>query len=239
MNLLIDVGNTSLKCCTFEQSVGYQRTSIEWVRTNMGSICTLAYAQVAKSDELLAILKLANDNGVNVIEAVVQSESFGVRCAYPNYETLGIDRWLAVIAAAYHYKNHDVLVVDSGTALTIDVLTENGNHLGGWITPGLQLMQQSIIEKAPGVFGHESHLDEHFGTSTPSALYHGCANALVGAIKMAKGYLQGIEFHASENLKVVLTGGDAPVIASFLDMPVHVEPNLVFMGLNRFADLYD
>mgnify|MGYP001028576006 CR=1 FL=1 len=239
MNLLIDVGNTSLKCCTFKDLSGYKRRSVVWAIENMKFISTLVYAQVAESDELRSILTSANKQGVKIIEASVTPEMFGVSCGYNNYETLGIDHWLAVLAAARLYKNHDVLVVDSGTALTVDVVTENGNHIGGWITPGLQLMQQSIIEKAPGVFGHETHHNEHFGTSTPSALYHGCVNALVGAIEMAKGHLQGIEFHASENLKIVLTGGDAPILASFLKMPVHVEPNLVFIGLNRFAEPSD
>mgnify|MGYP000719134223 FL=1 len=235
MNLLIDVGNTYLKCCTYNESAGYQRVGAEWVFHNIQKIDSMIYAQVAESAELDSIIKLAADNDIGVVEARVSAESFGVRCAYPNFETLGVDRWLAVLAAAHLYKNQDVLVIDSGTALTIDVVTENGNHLGGWITPGLQLMQQSIIEKAPGVFGHESHHNEHFGTNTPSALYHGCVNALVGAVEMAKNYLQNIEFHASENLKIVLTGGDAPILASYMNMDVQVEPNLIFIGLNRFA----
>ena len=234
MNLLIDAGNTSTKLCVFDAINGYRRVSFEWLEGNIARIEQLAYAQVAPSELLHQAMRLVNDKEIPAHSVSVTANAFGIDCGYNNFQTLGIDRWLAIIASEALFNGQDVLIVDAGTAMTVDVLTESKQHLGGWILPGLSLMQQAIIDKAPGVFSHESLRYEHFGTNTPSALYSGCINGLCGTIEKAKSYLNDIEFHASENLKVVMTGGDAHLLASHLPLPVKVEPNLVFMGLNRF-----
>ena len=60
-----------------------------------------------------------------------------------NPVTLGVDRWLACLAAHRTYQQ-DVLVIDAGTAITIDIVTSNGIHLGGYIIPGMASLGQTI-----------------------------------------------------------------------------------------------
>ena len=234
MNLLIDVGNTSTKLCVYQPNSGFHRVDFAWVEENLAAIEQVAFARVRNSELLDTILSLLTQNDITAREVSVTKQAFSVECAYTNYSTLGVDRWLGIVAAESLYPNSDVIVVDAGTAMTVDVLSASKRHLGGWITPGLALMQQSIVDKAPGVFSHESLHYENFGTSTPSALYSGCINCLCGAIEKARSYLSKIEFHAIDDLKVVMAGGDAHILAEHIDMQVQVEPNLVFMGLNRF-----
>lgn len=67
-----------------------------------------------------------------------------VHC-YADHRRLGVDRWLAMLGARQQH-NGDVLVVDAGTALTLDLLTKDNHHQGGWIVPGLQLAQQALFQ---------------------------------------------------------------------------------------------
>ncbi|WP_352284776.1 type III pantothenate kinase, partial [Pseudoalteromonas sp. Q18-MNA-CIBAN-0097] len=72
--------------------------------------------------------------------------------AYEHVGNLGIDRWLALIAGFTLYPNTACIVVDAGTATTIDVLDSEGLHLGGWILPGLDLMTSSLTQNTQRVF---------------------------------------------------------------------------------------
>jgi pantothenate kinase type III len=72
-----------------------------------------------------------------------QKYALGVRNAYPKHNKLGVDRWLAMLAA-YHYYNAPVCIVSCGSALTLDIVDSQGQHLGGMIMPGLNLMQQAL-----------------------------------------------------------------------------------------------
>jgi len=230
--LLIDVGNTKAKYCLMENN-RYQLLSYEEALDSLNKVDGIVIAEVANNEEVLNIRSKAKSLSLNVVVAEVTPESFGVVCGYPKYRNLGIDRWLAVLAAEELYPNENLLIVDAGTALTIDFLTAEKRHLGGWIIPGLDLMKSSIVSKAPGVFAGTSNVKDIFGMDTPSALNNGCISACIGTLKQAENYLS--EF-VQDDVKIIITGGNGSQISEQLTDENDFVEFLVFIGLARFID---
>ena len=93
---------------------------------------------VAETCALIEMLE--RDFGVSVICAKPAREMSGVRNGYEDYERLGLDRWLAMLGA-FHLAKGPCLVLDFGTAVTADFIALDGDHLGGFICPGMPLMR--------------------------------------------------------------------------------------------------
>lgn len=228
--VLIDVGNTNAKFCLVEGEK-YQLLPFDQAITALSKVKSVAIASVADNEQANSLVEIAKTKNIEVVEANVASESFGIKCGYGNYQNLGIDRWLAVVAAEAMLPNTNVVIVDAGTAMTIDFLTADKNHLGGWIVPGLDLMKSAIIEKAPKVFGEKKVESEQFGTDTPSAVTNGCFFTCVGAIQLAVSFLHK---KTSSPVTLLLTGGNRKQLAEFIELEKVVDEFLVFKGLNRF-----
>ena len=155
--------------------------------------------------------------------ARVSSIVSGVSCGYTEPETLGIDRWLAVVAAYQRYLG-PVLVVDAGSAITIDLIGPQGVHLGGYISPGLRLMREALWQGTAKVqVDRVESLNMLVpGTCTQDAVNRGCLLAVVATIeKLASQYPASI----------VITGGDATVVAEALSLTSDHVPDLVLDGL--------
>ncbi len=232
MILLIDSGNTKVKFANFDGEK-VESTTFFAAREELYKYSGLIYCSVSEQQELTDILALAVKSNIRITKAEVSPIQFDVVCAYPNFKNLGIDRWLAILGARGLYPNQPLIIVDAGTAMTVDVIEASGQHIGGWIMPGLALLQSSISEKAPLVFGSDDIKKELFGTDTPSALYRGCISALCGAIEKAQQDLL-LESSTSFSPTIILTGGDAKTIASELNSTLVIRADLVFLGLCRF-----
>ena len=227
--LLIDVGNTKSKYAVYENksiSLIDRDTALNTITEFNEVICS----SVSTDEDVDHLLCRFKGDTINVR---TDASAFGIKNAYQNYQNLGIDRWLAVIGAQHSFPNQDLIVVDAGTAMTVDILTANKQHLGGWIIPGLNLMQSSIADLAPGVFTGERKELEVFGTDTPSALYSGCFFALTAAIEKATLLLEKLT--SKRAAKILITGGDAKELAKGLEMESILIPDLVFKGLARFS----
>lgn len=140
---------------------------------------------------------------------------------------LGVDRWLGLIAA--QAMPGDVCVVDCGTAVTLDVLRRDGQHLGGYILPGLAMMSDVLSHKTGRV---------RIDTALPATLALGCSTSesVINGTMMA--VVSMVERVAAEHrAHLVLTGGDADSVSPFLSIQHIVEPELLLHGLQRyFAD---
>jgi len=162
--------------------------------------------------------------GVEPEFARVESGVAGLQCGYDDPARLGVDRWLAVLAC-WQTIARQALVVDAGSALTMDILTAEG-HLGGYIVPGLQMMQQALGVATWGVRAERelAAVDEP-GRETSAAVINGCLSALAGAVEHAAARA-GLR-------RVVLTGGDGEAVAGFLDdsLDIVLVPDLVLDGL--------
>ncbi|RYY79323.1 MAG: type III pantothenate kinase [Moraxellaceae bacterium] len=170
--------------------------------------------------------------------ASVQAQHQGLITGYDNPQQLGIDRWLQVLALAGQpqpaqqqtSQHNQYCIVGCGTALTIDLLDDN-QHLGGYILPSLYLQRDSLTQGTKGIkIPDQAFSDLYPGRNTSDAVHHGILLGLLGAIEK-------IIAHNPER-KIVLTGGDAPVFACFLQHKTELilEPDLLLKGLMRFFE---
>ena len=158
--------------------------------------------------------------------AVATKSLCGVTSAYEDPSKLGTDRWLAM-CAAWNLRRHACIVIDAGTALTIDVVAESGQHLGGYIVPGLATMQRHLWDTTEQVkvSTEESAKTDVYGNNTKSCV----AN---GTLKMCSEFINGVlRAPGVANPAVFLTGGDVQSILPHIDAEVRLEPYLVLDGL--------
>lgn len=175
---------------------------------------------------------------VTVKQALSCKESLGVKNGYHDYSRLGADRWAAIVAA-YQQSKQATLTLGFGTAITCDFIDPHGQHLGGFIAPGLMLMRQQLLANTKRIHYHENIAKdllsqvEQPGTSTEEAVNGGCHLMLQGFIsqqlQLAKQYF-GSEF------TIYVAGGDA--IHFDIPQAQHI-PDLVFNGLALLCPIVD
>lgn len=143
---------------------------------------------------------------------------------YRQPERLGIDRWLGVLAVAD--AGRPALVVDAGTALTLDVLSRDGMHEGGFILPGLALQRQALADATARVNFPEADWSSLApGHDTAACVGHGSLRALVTLILSMLDEL-------GPDADLHVTGGDAPLLLPYLPM-ASSSPHLLLRGLAR------
>lgn len=160
------------------------------------------------------------------------SHCSGVTSAYANPERLGVDRWLALIAA-YRKSNKAALVIDVGTALKVDAIDDTGQHIGGYIIPGAELMERSLLEGTDRVrYEGGSKLESvALGVDTRSCVQNGIAAALAGVVLIALEQCRSV-MHCP---RLFITGGlglqvkDCLEVAGIRD--ICFEADLVLDGL--------
>ena len=175
--------------------------------------------------------------GCEVHFARSERSGWGVTNAYTQPRRMGVDRWVAMIGA-WAEVQAACLVVDAGTAVTIDALDDEGKHLGGQIIAGVATMAGAlaaatsdipVVKAAPG---REAADLDMFARTTAGAVREGAQNAVAGAVDRAIRTLQSNAYRP----RVVLTGGDASRILNALcETPLH-RPHLVLQGLAHMLD---
>jgi type III pantothenate kinase len=160
----------------------------------------------------------------------------GVTNRYANPAQLGADRWAALVAVrrrllAAGLFPPPAVVVNAGTAVTIDALDSDGVFRGGVILPGLRLMLQALAENTSALKLQPGHYED-FPTATPDALYSGAMHAVCGAIELMRGRIRNEDVA----VRCFVAGGAAHEIAPHLTGPVEVVDNLVLEGVLALAE---
>jgi type III pantothenate kinase len=151
----------------------------------------------------------------------------GVINAYADVSKLGVDRWLAMLAA-YHQHKEACCIVDCGTTITVDLVNPSGQHQGGYIVPGLPLLRDALASRSKALA--TDHADWSLtepGTSTISAVHNGILRCVLGFIRDI--HLQSMNSGVLH--RWYLTGGDATVLLPHLNWEVQHVPDLVLDGL--------
>ena len=173
--------------------------------------------------------------GCPVRHAVPQAEAFGVRCGYADPLRLGADRWAALVGARLRWPG-PVCILDLGTALTADVLDETGQHLGGIIAPGRQMLQRSLLGGTARVGAQVKDLESleqgGLGRDTDACVAWGMTHCVVGCCTQI---VAAARTHVGSGMTVVLTGGDALWAHELLPFASRIEPDLVLWGLAVMA----
>tara|TARA_Y100001935_G_scaffold255633_1_gene270259 strand:+ start:2958 stop:3677 length:720 start_codon:yes stop_codon:yes gene_type:complete len=146
-----------------------------------------------------------------------------------NEEQLGIDRWLAMLACKKKFMKNDCMVIDAGTAITIDLLNKDGSHVGGFILPGLHLSKKAILDgTAIKVSQNEKELKIDLGLNTIDAIGNGSLMAVISLIeKISNRY--------GKNLSIALGGGDCDILSESLSIPNTIIRDIVLEGLHCLA----
>ncbi|SFR87562.1 pantothenate kinase [Marinobacter daqiaonensis] len=239
MNLYLDAGNTRIKwqlrdgTGVLAQGAGLMEspelfsgvTPTQWRATVRVAVSTVRSERAREQLQEL----LAQYTGAPVEFFWTESHFGSVQCAYRTPESMGADRWHALIGAWSEIRGRCV-VVDAGSAITADWLEEDGRHLGGYILPGKRMMLESLQRNTARVlFNADNSLTDVMpGRSTDECVFHG-VNWLMGAI--------GSELARIGPMPLLLTGGDAVHIREALlragcpGESVRVRPDLVIEGL--------
>ena len=239
MNLLLDLGNTQLKW-VFSDAAGWNGEGVLAWGTELTSVLQVAWAGQSKPQAVFAASVV--DRGreahiATVVQAVFECEVIwlhtpasgcGVRNAYPEPQRLGVDRFLSLVSA-YHEGAAPCVLVGVGTALTLDALTDDGQHLGGLIAPGPTLMRQTLIDNTARVRLESPGQLREVANNTADALVSGCTLA---AIALTERFAQRMAARLGGLPPLLVHGGDAPLLLPLLQLPARHVASSVLRGLD-------
>jgi type III pantothenate kinase len=228
--LLLDVGNTAIKwrlaqaqglldqggrTASDPQALSEALTGLRWSQAALTSV-----AGPSLDGEVIERLSEICDAPVR--HGMAEVSRFGLTNAYQPPESIGADRWFAMLGAWYEHKG-PLCVVDAGTAITIDIVTSDGHHEGGYIIPGVDLMRHSLT--------NDTRLIDVKALAAPSIAPGSdtaqCVNA--GVWQAAQGAIQSVITQYPRH-RLMLTGGTAPELIALGSEGEH-RPHLVLDGL--------
>lgn len=184
----------------------------------------------------LLIQGFGDRHGVAVEFARTAARAGGVTCGYRDPARLGVDRWLAVLAA-HRSGLGTACVVDAGTALTVDVVDADGIHHGGLILPGLRTMADSLQQRTSDVGPTDGDSGAPaglalFGRSTEEAVTRA---ALLAGAAMVDRCVRRVAEHQGRSPALLITGGDGQALMGWLESVGQFDAHLVLRGLACIA----
>ena len=235
---LFDLGNSRLKCAPLrDDGIGNVVTidhdgnafAAGWERLLPAHCDSASIASVATPGLSVQLLDALARRCGRISIARTQAALDGVRIAYAQPRRLGVDRFLALLAARARSREA-TLVVGVGTALTIDLLDPDGRHRGGRIAPSPALMRAALHARVPQLPVEGGQWRE-FAGDTADALASGCEGAALGLVA---GSLDAATSLLGAQPRLLLHGGGADALLPHLDVSEHA-PSLVLEGLVRWA----
>lgn len=231
--ILVDIGNSGIKWSLYDRDgrglgavtrCARDREELPVALRDAGLAGTPIWLSSVAGIEFEAALGAAlQAQGFGELHwAQAQAREAGLISSYDQPARMGVDRWLAMLAAR-EGRTEPVMVVDAGTALTIDLVAADGQHEGGYIIPGQRLMRDALLRDTQKVrFEDADHATVQPGTATTGCVAAGLTLAALGAVHYV------LEHHAGYQL--VVTGGDGRRLLD-LGLPGEWRPSLVLEGL--------
>ena len=243
--LLIDIGNSSLKWAVSSSDGLSDMLQQQYPENISSTFFTECWQGVDKPGEIIAscvageavwhALAKACDElwSIEVQKVNSLKEGFGLVNAYDDALALGSDRWCAMIGGL-QVADSAFLIIDAGSALTVDMVNESGNHLGGYIVPGLGMMRKSL-----GLQTAQVKTEPTEGNIPSLSLANSTAQCVEAGIYLSTVKLiEAVYERESKQVKQLtcfLTGGDAQSIADLLAFKCVIMPDLVLRGLAVLA----
>jgi len=252
MDLLIDSGNSRVKWATCDGSDLSTGAAIDRASSNYDEQIRSMLLTLNESDDggifVSDVSKRPEDNIVDKIRSLATAtdiradvysvgatdEGFGIKNCYREPDTLGSDRWTALIGAR-HFNSGDLVVLDCGTAITVDGLRADGDFIGGMILPSAWLGEQALSD-GTSLIDRESWSTDaaqnSLGRSTGSCVQRGAALAALGGVRLA---VDAVKNELSEQCSILVTGGDALIYIEVLPDCARHDEDLVLRGLSVIA----
>ncbi|MBS1487665.1 MAG: type III pantothenate kinase [Bacteroidetes bacterium] len=230
MNLVVDGGNTRFKVGLFS-GVDLQEKFLFSSAPELFSY--LAHQQADRA--LVSTVKFSGEEILNKITAskkylLTHTLPLPIKVQYQTPQSLGVDRIAAACGVASLFPGQDCLAIDAGTCINYELVTGEGNYMGGGISPGLSMRLKAMhtfTERLP-----EVPLDEFtplVGQTTESCMQSG---VLHGTVAEIEGVIERYR-EKYPHIRAVLCGGDTNFFENRLKQPIFAAPDLVLVGLNR------
>lgn len=248
MNLIIDIGNTRTKLALFEKNNLIEKANVEDLTLD-------ALSDMMKGRNIEGVIMSVSGQDTEGVEVWLRENYFFIKLnhetplpienEYDTPKTLGKDRLASAVAAHFLFPKKNCLVIDGGTALTFNLLSEKGVFVGGNITAGLTMRFKALhhftaklpllTQNTEGPNYSETMETENdlIGKNTNDAILKGVQ---LGVLSEIEGFIHRFR-EKQNNIHVILTGGDGLFFKNNLqlDNTTH-EPNLVLIGLNQILN---
>ncbi|PHR79966.1 MAG: pantothenate kinase [Colwellia sp.] len=239
MIALVDIGNSRTKFCIVSKgsrgavhSLPNELLSSDYLTGYFNKIDKLIIASVSRNALADKIELWCQKHNINYQQVVSEKCKNDVISAYHQPSQLGVDRWLTLIGANTLYPNKNILIIDAGTATTIDLLAASGVHQGGWILAGIETLFSCVLDNTSQVQADLAKTASvSFGASSSENVNNATWAATIGAINLAvsQSDQQGVVID-----EILLTGGNGRTLASLLSRRCTVIKDLVFIGLQAY-----
>lgn len=243
MRLLLDAGNTRTKWAIADSNSSkllargvldlgaHGRGIAELSDFNIDS----AWVSCVASEHVLANLRqgVTDHFSLSLNEAVVEQEAAGMLNNYADLARLGVDRWIAALGARSIYPQGALIVVDAGTAVTIDLVSSDNRFEGGVILPGFVTMHDALLGRTAGVESEFRQVASVIGRNTSECVNAGAQFGLIGAVEKVISEMRASEILGDDDSepRILLMGGDAQAIVAGTPMKVELQSDMIFNGL--------
>ncbi|WP_438971053.1 type III pantothenate kinase [Methylophaga sp.] len=244
MKLLVDIGNSRVKWATMDKTGIGESQNFQRGKTGIKAALNKAWKKL----EDVEAIYVANVGGDKIAEQLTEwtekqwqlkpivihteNKRFGVSNAYDEPAKLGVDRWLSLIAARQHARQAQC-VIDCGTAITIDIVSKNGQHQGGMILPGLGLMRSSLAANTHALTDEPDEKEFNtLATNTFSAIQAGTLYSVTATLERI---ITDLKDNFDDKVRFIITGGDAESLLPLLPEKISHYPNIVLRGLAFYA----
>ena len=248
MKLLLDVGNTAVKWAMIEADTFTAQGYFVHRDADLDQQAAQAWSALIPPASVAAV-NVAGDEVATALGAYVtrawacplefveaRAADHGVTNAYPVPGDLGADRWVAMIAAHQQVEGA-VCVFDCGTAITVDLVAASGEHRGGLILPGIDMLVETLQANTAGIqLPDTAGMTSLLGRCTREGVTGGAERVLAATLDRIA---EDIQADSDEAVSFIITGGDAERLIPLMTTKVQYEPLLVLQGLAIMSDRED
>jgi len=234
MNLIVDVGNTFVKFAVFKDNLLIHKVSFKLRAFKEQYKLTHQDFPELKSSIISSVGRLSKtqidiiNNDLEVLE-LNHKTNLPFQNLYKTPTTLGVDRIALASASVNQYPDNNVLIIDAGTCITYDFVTDKNEYLGGAISPGIRLRYEALNNLTANLPLLEKNQPKTItGNTTESSIHSG---VVIGAVKEIDGVIDQYK-EKYQDLTVILTGGDAKFLSNQLKNSIFANSNFLLEGLN-------
>jgi len=233
MNLVIDIGNTRNKVAVFREE--YLQHLEHVANEDLLDRLSVISGRFPVSRAILSHVARLERESIDRIGALFplvlldKSTPLPFKNAYGTPATLGVDRIALVAAAVTQFPGQNVLVIDAGSCITYDFVSEKAVYPGGAISPGVEMRYKAVHQFTANLplLSKKEEIPT-IGNSTENAIHLGILNGVICEIE---GVIDQYMLK-NKKLTVVLTGGDTNFLAKNLKSSIFATPNFLLEGLN-------
>ena len=236
MNLVVDIGNSSLKVAIFDKKLMtskfiYTNQSLnifsDLFKNNVIDNCLISNVSTIDKN-ILDFLKI-NSNLFSINESI----NLPFINLYKTKNTLGHDRIALVSAAAIDFPDQNTLIIDTGTCITYDFKNSENEYLGGGISPGIQMRFKSLNSQTSKLPLSTINLEyKLIGDDTNSSINSGVVHGVISEINGIINQYQ----ERFKNIKIILTGGDSNFLLKKIKNTIFADQNFLLKGLNYLLE---